>query len=232
MAQPGRNDPCPCGSGKKYKQCHLTEDRGQSMERADRARDQLSRLEAMGRPEMDEMRQLYKELTGRNLSGDVIPEKIQGSLVDAWRQRRLVAQTRDALEQHSATLEEHFQKDPTAFESLSHSLADELDLSNYELTNVNRRKVLLALGPLPEDPAQRHTYADAAARLVLDDEDRKVFNEGLLQNLPELVEAERWPEAFVLDRCAERVLDPTAEASRFLDDVILRSLTQRRRGDR
>ncbi|WP_312697091.1 SEC-C metal-binding domain-containing protein [Sphingobacterium mizutaii] len=21
--QPGRNDPCPCGSGKKYKRCHL-----------------------------------------------------------------------------------------------------------------------------------------------------------------------------------------------------------------
>ena len=38
--------------------------------------------------------------------------------------------------------------------------------------------------------------------------------------------------ARVLDRCAERVLDPTAEASRFLDDVILRSLTERRRGDR
>ena len=23
--QPGRNDPCPCGSGKKYKKCHLAE---------------------------------------------------------------------------------------------------------------------------------------------------------------------------------------------------------------
>ncbi len=23
---PGRNDPCPCGSGKKYKQCHLDAD--------------------------------------------------------------------------------------------------------------------------------------------------------------------------------------------------------------
>jgi hypothetical protein len=22
MARPGRNDPCPCGSGKKYKRCH------------------------------------------------------------------------------------------------------------------------------------------------------------------------------------------------------------------
>jgi hypothetical protein len=25
-ATPGRNDPCPCGSGKKYKRCHLEED--------------------------------------------------------------------------------------------------------------------------------------------------------------------------------------------------------------
>jgi hypothetical protein len=23
----GRNDPCPCGSGKKYKQCHYEQDR-------------------------------------------------------------------------------------------------------------------------------------------------------------------------------------------------------------
>jgi hypothetical protein len=22
MTTPGRNDPCPCGSGKKYKKCH------------------------------------------------------------------------------------------------------------------------------------------------------------------------------------------------------------------
>ena len=22
MAKPGRNEPCPCGSGKKYKHCH------------------------------------------------------------------------------------------------------------------------------------------------------------------------------------------------------------------
>jgi uncharacterized protein len=24
-ATPGRNDPCPCGSGKKYKKCHGAE---------------------------------------------------------------------------------------------------------------------------------------------------------------------------------------------------------------
>ncbi|NBD36351.1 MAG: hypothetical protein GVY30_10210 [Chloroflexi bacterium] len=25
--RPGRNDPCWCGSGKKYKQCHLRSDK-------------------------------------------------------------------------------------------------------------------------------------------------------------------------------------------------------------
>lgn len=24
MQRPGRNDPCPCGSGKKFKQCHAS----------------------------------------------------------------------------------------------------------------------------------------------------------------------------------------------------------------
>jgi hypothetical protein len=32
----GRNDPCHCGSGKKYKQCHLAED--EAKERAERAK--------------------------------------------------------------------------------------------------------------------------------------------------------------------------------------------------
>jgi hypothetical protein len=228
MTQPGRNDPCPCGSGKKYKQCHMVSDQGQSAARADQAREQRARLEAMGRPDTDDMRSLYKELIGRNLSGEVIPEKVQASLVDVWRQRRLVERARATLAEHGSELEARFQEDPAAFESVSRSLATELDLSHYELTNVNRRKVLLALGALPEDAAKRRAYADAACRLVLEDEDRRVFSEGLEFHLQSLIDAERWPEAFVLDRCAARVLDASAEASAFLEDVVVRSLSQRR----
>ena len=33
MAKPGRNDPCPCGSGKKYKKCCLTNDEAAETER-------------------------------------------------------------------------------------------------------------------------------------------------------------------------------------------------------
>jgi hypothetical protein len=32
-AKPGRNEPCPCGSGKKYKVCHAAEDRAQAAAR-------------------------------------------------------------------------------------------------------------------------------------------------------------------------------------------------------
>jgi hypothetical protein len=30
MAKPGRNDPCPCGSGKKYKKCCLPKDEAEA----------------------------------------------------------------------------------------------------------------------------------------------------------------------------------------------------------
>jgi hypothetical protein len=37
MSKPGRNDPCPCGSGKKYKHCHWLAEQG-TMSESERAR--------------------------------------------------------------------------------------------------------------------------------------------------------------------------------------------------
>ena len=52
MAKIGRNDPCPCGSGKKYKRCCLTE----SVERAGFTRDErLSALDKLDRFVADEL---------------------------------------------------------------------------------------------------------------------------------------------------------------------------------
>jgi SEC-C motif len=42
--QLGRNDPCHCGSGKKYKQCHLAKD--EEAERAKRAKVAAQAVEA------------------------------------------------------------------------------------------------------------------------------------------------------------------------------------------
>lgn len=47
MPNLGRNDPCHCGSGKKYKQCHLAEDEAKSRsERAKAAEDAPAAAEA------------------------------------------------------------------------------------------------------------------------------------------------------------------------------------------
>jgi hypothetical protein len=42
MSKPGRNDPCYCGSGKKYKQCHLRSD--QEAELVQRSRTEAARF--------------------------------------------------------------------------------------------------------------------------------------------------------------------------------------------
>ena len=39
MAKPGRNDPCPCGSGNKYKKCCLPKEEAAE-------REQLAKAEA------------------------------------------------------------------------------------------------------------------------------------------------------------------------------------------
>ena len=40
MSDLGRNDPCPCGSGKKYKQCCLGKDEGKAREARAKAVDE------------------------------------------------------------------------------------------------------------------------------------------------------------------------------------------------
>ena len=46
MPRPGRNDPCPCGSGKKYKHCCLDKDRAVELAPAVRQRVALQAQEA------------------------------------------------------------------------------------------------------------------------------------------------------------------------------------------
>jgi hypothetical protein len=48
----GRNDPCPCGSGKKYKQCHLAADEAKAREERAKAAESAPppEAEASGAP--------------------------------------------------------------------------------------------------------------------------------------------------------------------------------------
>jgi hypothetical protein len=80
--KPGRNDPCWCGSGKKYKKCHLAAD--EEEDRSERKRE-----------EDVEEKDVYDDAQPRP-HGDPLHAKLTGRLMDAsveWRSR---AESREA----------------------------------------------------------------------------------------------------------------------------------------
>ncbi len=84
--QLGRNDPCHCGSGKKYKQCHLAEDEAKA--RAERAKTvaeapppSAEGASAAARGPKHQTRQPWKK-TATNTHGfgkTSLPRKVGGS---------------------------------------------------------------------------------------------------------------------------------------------------------
>jgi hypothetical protein len=87
----GRNDPCHCGSGKKYKQCHLAADEAKAREERAKAAESApapeAEAEASGTPEKaaagpkHQTRQPWKK-TATNTHGfgkTSLPRKVGGS---------------------------------------------------------------------------------------------------------------------------------------------------------
>ena len=65
MAKPGRNDRCPCGSGKKYKACCLTKDEATERERLTAAQADRDERAAEKRQSLREVREaLMAKLAG------------------------------------------------------------------------------------------------------------------------------------------------------------------------
>jgi hypothetical protein len=224
MSIPGRNDPCHCGSGKKYKKCHWQEDQARATDHPQLERARAERLEALGQPTDSEMRKMYEESTGGSLSAGPITAETRQMLTDLWRQERLAEQAREMLEPELARWKSHFEENPEEFDAVARELAEHPALDNYTLTNQNIAKVRSELGPLPEEGEERTDYAAEAIRISLDMKDRTYFRQGLLSLLPELVDEGRLREAYVLVSSAERVLDPEASPSPFLEGVVTRSL--------
>jgi hypothetical protein len=224
MSTIGRNDPCWCGSGKKYKKCHWADDQRQAVERAAQERARNARLEALGHPSDDETRQLYQEATGRPAPAGPLPADARDAITDLWRERRLIAQVREQAAPHMSEWEAYFAERPDEFEQVAAELASDPFYESYELTAQNQAKIRAQLGPLPDDPDALHSYATEAIALSLDESDRRTFNQAILSQLPDLVEAGQWKEAYVLATAADRVLDRDAPITPFLRDVAVRSM--------
>ena len=84
----GRNDPCPCGSGKKYKKCHLAEDEGtrtatlkaleeEAMAKAKASKDTEGEVDTRGADESTRSTKRQKKQRGsKGRASDGIPVNI------------------------------------------------------------------------------------------------------------------------------------------------------------
>ena len=100
MAKPGRNDPCLCGSGKKYKACCLTKD--EAAERQELAKAQAGRDEraAEKRQSLREVREaMLAKLSGSEEPEDELDEASNAvlALIRAGKLDDAEAAARDLL---------------------------------------------------------------------------------------------------------------------------------------
>jgi len=70
MAKPGRNDPCPCGSGKKYKKCCLAKEEAAEREQLAEAEAKRAESTAAHRLHLQEMRAAIAERLSGALEAD------------------------------------------------------------------------------------------------------------------------------------------------------------------
>jgi tetratricopeptide (TPR) repeat protein len=131
MAKIGRNQPCPCGSGKKYKRCCLSKDQAS---RVAAARHGAQRLPApptngffLGEDDLDELSNRVVDLIndGRLQEAEVACQELKEQYPEVidWIQRTAMlhearGETQQAIHYYEHTLQ-YMDANPDDFEELS-----------------------------------------------------------------------------------------------------------------
>ena len=159
MAKPGRNDRCPCGSGKKYKACCLTRDEAAE-------RDRLA-AEQAGREARAEARRLEQRkardaivagFAGSPDDGDDLEETVDAALrfIDEGKLEEIETAARHLIERYPDI--------PDGWEFLGH--VHEKRGENREAVACYRR-VLEIIDRTPDDfdPEYTQRFVDRIAKL-------------------------------------------------------------------
>ncbi|HVR34915.1 MAG TPA: SEC-C domain-containing protein, partial [Methylomirabilota bacterium] len=190
----GRNDPCHCGSGRKYKKCHLEAD-----ERS-RVTHRPARLDpALDRGSLDEL----------------LPFAQPGLDLEASSARIVAAEA--AMEAHFSSFEALIEDDER-FLALTQSLFEEECFAPLRFTASDVRSAFDHVGyPQTASPDDMTVDTLRAAILhVADKERRAMLAVGLLLHLPGFVADGRFLEAWLIRSMAEETVEEADESNGFL----------------
>jgi hypothetical protein len=220
----GRNDPCPCGSGKKYKHCCMRKDRqrrragassstvrlGES--RTSPIQEQLAQIRSMGQAIMDQV------------PSDQAQELQQ--LLEQAEELAAYEALRDEIEAATQVLEAHraefeaLMKDGIAAVDHAHRLFSEEPFAAMRYTAADVHRAFEAVGypsRYREEPTEEDMEMLVAAVLHLADEDQRLhLARQLLMLLPEYVSSERYLDAWLIQHSAFRMIEAPNESNPFL----------------
>ena len=220
--KPGRNDPCPCGSGKKYKHCCMHKDRQRHRARVASPaslKDQGDEIQW----QLDQIRHLAREVMRHAPSDEAqeiqqVLEKVEEMAAYEAMQDEIEAATQ-VLEDHRAEFEA-LMKDGIAAMDRAHRLFSEEPFAPMRYTAADVHRAFEAAGypsQYREEPTEEDMETLVSAILHLADEDRRFhLARQLLMLLPEYVSAERYLDAWLIQYSAFQMTEAPNESNPFL----------------
>jgi hypothetical protein len=237
----GRNEPCPCGSGKKYKHCHLASDEQQ--QRASRKEKEAAEaVEAEGNdlsmdfsmpdeglPRGMDPRQTLKFLDQLSHQGSgkdqaelqQLLAKNQ-HLIDYVQRQEEIDAALEALDSHSSEFEELAQEE----EGLKERIQELFEEEPFDKFRFTKEEVARAL----EKHGQRRSFSSdqeeevkvlrAVIRELVNKERRTELSIGLWLELPAFVNAGRYVDAAIIARTAENLQEQDDELDPFLIEMM------------
>ncbi len=224
----GRNDPCPCGSGKKYKHCCLRKD--QQRRRRAKASPAPAPQQNVGGL-LRQVHRLSREL--RNVPGDEARELEQQAeeiehMARFFAMRSEIGAAMEDLEAHWEGVEA-FMKDPSqpmkrATELFSDDRFADLRISVDELQQAFEVVGYPVPGPYGLDHEDMDVLFDASIHLAGDEQRRTYLAERLLMTLPDIVGEGRYQDAWLIQQSAQRLLESPESGNAFMFVMVERAM--------
>ena len=218
----GRNDPCPCGSGKKYKHCCLAADE----QRAAMRRSQAPAADSpdplpMARLDPKRVSKLLREHVGATAGKERVEIDAllaeTGPLLAFMEREPEIRAAFQALEARRTEFESLL-ADDQAYSQRSQALFAEEPFVPLRFTAEDVRRAFEQVGQ-PPDMAADEEFVDVLRAAILhlaDKERRRQLSMSLLLRLPDYVEAGRPLEADIIRHCAFLTVDALDDTNPFL----------------
>jgi len=82
MPKTGRNDPCPCGSGKKYKRCCRAKDQAAELATLSAKRAELAAMQAEHRARIEDFQASMQEVQGLTAASNAVVDLVHAGRLD------------------------------------------------------------------------------------------------------------------------------------------------------